>query len=315
MRLSRAKHADHSQDYRLTLRAALHGQLRDVATSLDRPGPPARMSYSSRVVSVDADNASVCLGDGTTRTGDLVLGADGVTSVARVQIDPDIRAKPGRHSAFRFLVSETEALADARTAEWFSTRNTMDMWYSGDSKIVMYRCQNNELLNFICIHPASKSSTMAGDWHRPAAKSVLLDIFRDFEPRVLAMLEKADPNSLRVYPLLDMDTLPTFISTTGRLALLGDAAHPFLPHLAQGGAMAIEDGISLGVMMSQLDSLDEIPARLRLYNRARYDRATLIQEYTRRVGGDSVDQNEHSAEKLSCTRINTDLAIRNSRHC
>ncbi|KAK6412653.1 hypothetical protein LTR95_017948 [Oleoguttula sp. CCFEE 5521] len=113
------------------------------------------------------------------------------------------------------------------------------------------------------------------------------------------MLEKADPKSLRVYPLLDMDTLPSFISFSGKLALLGDAAHPFLPHLAQGGAMAIEDGVALGVMMSQLGSPDEVPERLKLYNEARYERATRIQQYTRIVGGDSVKSDENSADKLS----------------
>ncbi|OQN95354.1 hypothetical protein B0A48_18683 [Cryoendolithus antarcticus] len=281
------------------LRAALHAQLRDTATSQDGNGPPAKVTYSCRVASFDAENETVSFDDGSTKRGDLIIGADGVTSVTRKQIDPNIQVKYGRHSAFRFLVSEKEALADLRTSTWFSTRSTMDIWYSADSKVVMYRCQDNELLNFVCIHPASKSSTIAGDWHKLAEKGVLLELFSEFEPRVLAMLEKADPKSLRVYPLLDMNTLPSFISATGRLASLGDAAHPFLPHLAQGGAMAIEDGVSLGVVMSQLDSVEEVPERLKLYKQARYERATVIQEYTCRVGGDSVKQNEHSAAKLS----------------
>nr|OQO27349.1 hypothetical protein B0A51_05054 [Rachicladosporium sp. CCFEE 5018] len=196
----------YQSEYRLTLRAALHGQLREVATSNEGHGPPAKVSYGRSVASVDAETATISFTDG---------------------------------------------------------------------------------------------SSIAGEWHRPADKSELLEIFSEFEPKVLAMLEKADPKSLRVYPLFDMDTLPSFISPTGRLALLGDAAHPFLPHLAQGGAMAIEDGVALGVMMSQLESFDEVPERLKLYNEARYERATRIQEYTRIVGGDSVKSDENSAAKLS----------------
>lgn len=281
----------------MTLRAHLHGHLRSVATSPNGIGSPARIEYSSKVTAVDARTAAVIFADGTSINGDLLVGADGVGSVARSQVDPNMRAKPGRHSAFRFLVSEDEVLADLKTAELLSTRNCMWMWYSSDRKIVMYRCENNKLLNFVCIHPEHLSSAVAHSYNTVADKGLLLDIFSDFEPGLRAVLEKADPDSLRVYPLFDMDTLPTF--TTGRMALLGDAAHPFLPHLAQGGAQAIEDGVSLGVMMSGVSSLDEIPARLGLYDDARHERATLIQKYTRLVGGDGIKQEQTSGDSLS----------------
>lgn len=84
-----------------------------------------------------------------------------------------------------------------------------------------------------------------------------------------------------------MDTLPDYVH--GRLALLGDAAHPFTPHLAQGGAMAMEDGVSLGILLSQLRSTDEVPERLRLYSKARYARATEIQNLSRLVGHENSD--------------------------
>lgn len=248
-------------------------------------------------MAVDADTASITFADGTTRQGDILIGADGVNSVARRQIDPYTRAKPSSHSAFRFLVTERDALADPRTSDFISTRNAMYLWYAADRKIVLYRCDNNDLLNFVCIHPAHMSSAESHSYNTLADKSLLLNIFHDFEPRLLAMLEKADPKSLRVYPLFDMGALPTFIK--GKMALLGDAAHPFLPHLGQGGAMAIEDGVSLGVMMSELANVHEIPTRLKLYNDARYERATLIQKYTRIVGADGVKEEKASGDNLS----------------
>ena len=54
--------------------------------------------------------------------------------------------------------------------------------------------------------------------------------------RIFAILSKVDEKSLKVWKLLDMEALPSW--TTERLAVLGDAAHPFLPHLGQGGAIA-----------------------------------------------------------------------------
>jgi hypothetical protein len=55
----------------------------------------------------------------------------------------------------------------------------------------------------------------------------LLKVYQNFDPKLLALFQKADPSSLKVWKLLDMDILPTWIK--GKLALLGDAAHPFLP--------------------------------------------------------------------------------------
>jgi 2-polyprenyl-6-methoxyphenol hydroxylase-like FAD-dependent oxidoreductase len=56
---------------------------------------------------------------------------------------------------------------------------------------------------------------------------VLLNVYKDFDPNLLALLDKADPESLKVWELLNMDELPTW--TSERLALIGDSAHPFLP--------------------------------------------------------------------------------------
>ena len=276
----------------------MHGHLRSVATASDGQGPPAQIYYSRKITNVDAQAGSVTFADGTSKQGDLIIGADGVHSIARKQIDPHIEAKPGHHSAFRFLVSEKEVLEDPRCASFFSTRNHQMLWYAKDRKVVMYRCENNDLLNFVCIHPGHMSSAVHDSYNAVADKSLVLDIFHDFEPGLLAIFEKANPKSLRVYPLFDMGPLPTFVK--GKMALLGDAAHPFLPHLAQGGAMAIEDGVSLGVMMSELTSLDDIPARLKLYNEARYERDMTIQRYTRIVGGDGVKDEQKSGEELSC---------------
>lgn len=254
------------------------------------------MHISARINSVDADTATLSLVDGSTARGDVIVGADGVHSVARSAISPHAQAARGKHSAFRFLVSREQALADPKTAAFFSRKGSMDMWYSEDRKVVLYPCADNKYLNFVCIHPADLSAASDG-YNTTANKPLMLRIFHDFDPILLAMLEKADPESLKVYPLFDMETLPTFVR--GRLALIGDAAHPFLPHLAQGGAMAIEDGVALGVMLSGDASCADVPSRLQLYNDARHSRATLIQKYTRIVGGDGIKEEEATTEKLS----------------
>lgn len=62
---------------------------------------------------------------------------------------------------------------------------------------------------------------------RGGSKETLLDIYREFGPAVQALLGMVETSSLKVWTLLDMEQLPTW--TKGKLALVGDAAHPFLP--------------------------------------------------------------------------------------
>lgn len=55
----------------------------------------------------------------------------------------------------------------------------------------------------------------------------MLDVYSEFDPAVQSLIGKADPDSLKVWELLDMENIPTWVND--RLALLGDAAHPFTP--------------------------------------------------------------------------------------
>jgi 2-polyprenyl-6-methoxyphenol hydroxylase-like FAD-dependent oxidoreductase len=64
-------------------------------------------------------------------------------------------------------------------------------------------------------------------WNEGGSKENLETIYMDFEPRARAILNHVDPESLKVWTLLDMEKLPTWIN--GKLGLIGDAAHPFLP--------------------------------------------------------------------------------------
>lgn len=239
---------------------------------------------SSRIDTVDPQTATIILEDGRQYSGDVVVGADGVHSRARQAIGPNVPpAFKTHHSAFRFMVERQKVLDDPETNHFAMVRHSMDMWYGPDRKIVLYPTANNTLLNFVLVHP-SNFSEASDDYNQTASKDMMFSVYKSFEPSILKLLNKADPETLKVYPLFDLPTLDTFINQ--RLVLIGDAAHPFTPHLAQGGAQAIEDGVSVAVMLSPGVTREEVPTRLELYMRARYERATTIQNYSRIVGGD-----------------------------
>lgn len=237
-------------------------------------------------------------------TGDLVLGADGIHSAAKSKLPggKNIKTFTSGKNAFRFLIARKDVLDDPDTRDLVQELGTWYMFDSPERRVVIYPCANHELLNFVCIHPDSMSKINDGsEWDQGASKESLLDVYKDFSPQVQKLLSKADPTTLKVWPLLDTDDLPTWVE--GRLAVLGDAAHPFLPYRASGGAMAIEDAISLGVMLPQDVRPEDIADRLKLYEKARRTRATTVQQLTRKSSHGPLPPAEgmtlHALQKLA----------------
>ncbi|KAF5657668.1 salicylate hydroxylase [Fusarium heterosporum] len=277
--------------WHLVHRVRLHQELKRLATSQAGIGKPAELRTSSRVVDVDAVTATVFLEDGSQLQGDLVIGADGVHSKSRQKVvKKDIKTYSSGKSAFRFLVPRQAALDDPETAQFAQNNGQLIIWYGSDRRVVMYPCDDNKMFNFVCIHPREESDPgSTEDWSTTANMSILLKVYRDFDAALLKLLGKANPDSLKVWELLDMEVLSNW--TNGKLALLGDAAHPFLPHQGQGAGVAIEDAASLAVVLPQGTITEQVPERLNLYQDIRYERANRIQEYSRQAGKDIKDKN------------------------
>ncbi|CAI7650086.1 unnamed protein product [Penicillium manginii] len=266
----------------LVHRAQFHDGLK-AAAQAPGPGNPAILHTASKVVDVDPHKATVTLENGDVHTGDVVIGADGVHSLTRTKLPQAKGIKPASSgkNAFRFLMARQQALDDPETNVIARDMGAVDMWDGADRRVVIYPCANNEMLNFVCIHPESLTTIEAGgdEYNQQISKNTLLEVYKDFSPQVLRLLEKADPATLKLWPLLDMPTMPEWVE--GRLAGLGDAVHPFLPYRASGGAMAIEDAVSLSVMLPRGIAAADVPERLKVYEKARHSRVTTIQEMTR----------------------------------
>lgn len=169
-----------------------------------------------------------------------------------------------------------------------------------------YTTHHNKLLNVVCIHPdslsqlPSNSTDAFGGLEKKEEdnKANMLKIYEGFDPRVLAVLELAEPSSVRLWQLLDMDPPPTRLAG-GKLCLLGDAALPFLPYVGQGAASAIEDAASLAALLLPGINLSMIPERLQIYEVCRKERAEKLHALSRTAGRDmtvGINENE-KAEK------------------
>lgn len=156
-----------------------------------------------------------------------------IQSVARKCIVGDsIKPFGSGKSAFRFLIPRQTILDNLKTAYLARGEGFMTLWYGSDRRLVMYPCSNNTMMNFVAIHPSELSDSMqSGEgWSQEGgSKASLLEMYHDFGPDVCELLGLVDGRELKLWTLLDMAQLPTWV--TGKLALLGDAAHPFLPRM------------------------------------------------------------------------------------
>lgn len=272
----------------LAHRVRVHDALKKAALGSEGFGHPCVLHLATSVESVDPETATITLEDGTLVEGDVIVGADGVHSKARhgVPGGPAANLFGSGKNGFRFMVPREVALKDALTRELCNQDGVFSVVVGTDRRIVMYPTSNNTLLNFLCIHPENESQA-GEDWNLSAKPEILVSVYADFAPKFTAMLGKAEPDSLKLWKLWDMQNLPAW--NHAYLALIGDAAHPFLPHQGQGAAMAMEDAVALGTVLEEGLSKEEIPARLKLYNDIRYDRACRIQQYTRLAGLDVQD--------------------------
>lgn len=217
--------------WHLVHRVHLHEELKRRAVDPVGEGPPAILKMASRVKSIDPASAVAVLESGECVQGDLIVGADGVHSITRKYVPGgDITTKSSGKSAFRFLVAREKVLANPATAHFAQKNGELIIWYGQDRRVIMYPCSQNQQLNFVCVHPHEESAASTQDkenWHAGANRQTLLDVYKNFDDSLLQLIGMADSETLNVWELLDMDVLPTWINN--RLALLGDACHPFLP--------------------------------------------------------------------------------------
>jgi salicylate hydroxylase len=132
-------------------------------------------------------------------------------------------------------------------------------------------------VNYVGFVPTDEE--MKESWSAPGDPVMLRREFEGWDPRIGEVLKQVG-KTFR-WALYDREPLPTW--SKGRLTLLGDAAHPMLPHLGQGANQSIEDGMALATILGDIDS-GAVPAALRVYERLRRERVAEVQLGARKHG-------------------------------
>ncbi len=277
-------------------RADLHGLLHRAASGQAR----LHLNPGHELTGFVDDGKVVTLGlkSGQSVEGDALLGADGVWSRVRQQLLGDGPPSFTGHLAYRAMLRQSalpQVLRSTQVTAWLGPR----------LHVVQYPVRRREWMNLVAIvHGAPPADPQNWDHHANAADlqramGTLCTPLRELIAAVPAA--SVNPQAWRLWALADRPPLTAAGQMArGLVALLGDAAHPMRPYLAQGAGMAIEDAAELARSLA-MDAID-LPTRLKRYALARWQRCARVQARSIRNG-----QIFHSTGLL---RLGRDASIR-----
>jgi salicylate hydroxylase len=241
-------------------RADFHALLARKVLELDADA----IVLNARAVGFDESPSGVtlALADGRRIQGDVLIGADGIKSVIRSAI---LGATPVTYTgdiAWRGVVP-VERLPKG-IMETVST-----VWCGPKKHAAMYYLRAGALMNFVGLvehdQPENESWTQKRPWEELKAD------YEGWHPTIQTVIDAIDKDSCYRYALNNRPPVSNW--STERATLLGDSAHPTLPYLASGAAMAIEDS---AVLARCLEDCASIPEALQLYQRNRIDRTARV---------------------------------------
>jgi 2-polyprenyl-6-methoxyphenol hydroxylase-like FAD-dependent oxidoreductase len=223
----------------------------------------------------DGERAGV-VSNGERIIGDVVLGADGVRSKAReLVLGYDDKPKPSGYAVYRAWMSSDELAKNDLTKELVVNGDTHTGWLGPDVHFLAASIKGGREFSWVCTHKDDRG--VDEGWSEPGDKADALNVLEGWDPAVRAIVQMTPPEKLVDWKLVYRDPLPTWTSPQGRIALIGDAAHPFLPTSIQGASQAMEDGACIAVCL-QLAGKDRVGNALRAYEKIRYERVKAIQK-------------------------------------
>jgi salicylate hydroxylase len=229
-----------------------------------------KLATSQKVVSIDDTGSGVTV---KTETGDIytgaaLIGCDGLWSTVREKIVGDGKPVVSGHIAYRAVLPTSEWPKEYRLSK-------MIVWCGEKTHLVHYPLRRGELFNLVAVFHSDRYEE---GWDTFGEPEELHARFADKCEAVRTLLQKV--NSWKMWVLCDRPAIKNW--SKGRITLLGDAAHPMLQYLAQGGNTAMEDAVCLA---NQIEAMsDDYEAAFKKYQELRYLRTARVQLMARVFG-------------------------------
>ena len=270
LRLGERVQALYGAPYATIHRADLHALLWDAAQAA---GVQTALGQTIAGWSESTEGVVVQSASGQSWQADALVGADGVWSTVRQQLLADAPARFTGHLAFRALVPQADLPSALRSDE-------ITVWMGPSLHVVHYPVQAGRALNVVAIVHGEKPANPHG-WDHAGHADTLMQAMGHVGADLRQRLE-AIP-AWRLWALHDRAPVSAASQMAqGRVALLGDAAHPMRPYLAQGAGMAIEDAQVLAQCLAQ--GTGRVTQRLQAYADQRWARNAQVQARAIRNG-------------------------------
>jgi salicylate hydroxylase len=218
----------------------------------------------------DADGVRIDFADGTHVRADVVIGADGIHSVLQSLVGAKSEPTSEGVMAYRGLLP-----ADRLTGVYDMTSQTM--WLGPGQSFLTFPVSAGRFLNLVAFVPTNLD--VKESWSAPGEVADLAAAYEGWGEQVQQVIGAMD-RTFR-WGIYDREPLKTW--STDRITLLGDSAHAVTPHLGQGANQAVEDAITLAVLLQDTQA-DHVPARLKLYETLRIERTRAVRVGSREEG-------------------------------
>ncbi|WP_237477716.1 FAD-dependent monooxygenase [Lichenibacterium dinghuense] len=266
--LGPAAEARYGAPFLSALRADLQAAL--LACAARRPAIALHLGRGIEGYDLRASGVALRFAGGTANA-DALVGADGIRSAVRRQGTGGDAPRASGRSAYRASVPREAADADAREPR-------SNLWLGPSAHLVHYPVDGGARINVVAIVDEGIAADGADPWSQPAEAAAVERRFAGWAAPARRLIAAAP--GWRRWPLFDRPPLPRW--SAGPVTLLGDAAHPMLPFLAQGAAQSIEDAAVLADSVSR--SGGDFPAAFSTYEALRRPRTSRVQAQSARQG-------------------------------
>ncbi|MFM2317391.1 MAG: hypothetical protein RLZZ215_12 [Pseudomonadota bacterium] len=252
--------------YAVVHRADLHGVLLEACRSNELI--ELRTSHTVERYEQDGNTVRVYCKDKGYLEGQALVGADGLRSNIRQQIVGDGEPRVSGHTTYRSVIPTEQMPEDLR---W----NAATLWAGPKCHIVHYPLKGWKLFNLVVTYHNDVKEAVAG---KSVSKEEVRQGFEHVHPRAQQIIEHGE--NWKLWVLCDRDPIMNWVD--GRVALLGDAAHPMLQYFAQGACMAMEDAVCLSHMFELYG--EDVETALQQYLSQRMARTARVQLSSRLIG-------------------------------